>query len=159
LEASGWEFYSTVPNSLLEIGGCARDTYWDGRACLGLTHLFQASAEHFQQCAEFLPLRNRGLGALAAAGIAHSVRQEGRRYRLRRRAIDSAPFSSQAAGRASRSSSALRYQERCALYACSAAVFRLSGPTKSAPSPKRTSWVALPDPKAQRLTAANIGPL
>ena len=25
----------------------------------------QASAEHFQQCAEFLPLRNRGLGPLA----------------------------------------------------------------------------------------------
>jgi len=24
---------------------------------------------------------------------------------------------------------------------------------------KRTSWVALPDPKAQRLTAANVGPL
>ena len=24
----------------------------------------QASAEHFQQCAEFLPLRNRGLGPL-----------------------------------------------------------------------------------------------
>jgi hypothetical protein len=28
------------------------------------------------------------------AGIAHSARQEGRRYRLRRHAIDSAPFSS-----------------------------------------------------------------
>src|SRR5262245_35708464 len=27
--------------------------------------LCQASAEHFQQCAEFLPLRNRGLGPLA----------------------------------------------------------------------------------------------
>src|SRR5215831_3189162 len=25
----------------------------------------QASAEHFQQCAEFLPLRNRGFGLLA----------------------------------------------------------------------------------------------
>jgi hypothetical protein len=25
----------------------------------------QASAEHFQQCAEFLPLRNRSLGPLA----------------------------------------------------------------------------------------------
>jgi len=25
----------------------------------------QASAEHSQQCAEFLPFRNRGLGALA----------------------------------------------------------------------------------------------
>src|SRR5262249_52371241 len=63
---AGWEFYSTVPNSLLEIGGCARDTYWDGRACLGVTHSSQASAEHFQQCPEFLPLRNRGLGPLAA---------------------------------------------------------------------------------------------
>jgi hypothetical protein len=30
------------------------------------TYSCQASAEHFQQCAEFLPLRNRGLGALAA---------------------------------------------------------------------------------------------
>ena len=28
--------------------------------------LRQASAKHFQQCAEFLPLRNRGLGPLAA---------------------------------------------------------------------------------------------
>src|SRR5215472_145228 len=27
--------------------------------------LCQASAEHLQQCAEFLPLRNRGLGPLA----------------------------------------------------------------------------------------------
>src|SRR6516165_4242217 len=62
---AGWEFYSTVPNSLLEIGGCARDTYWDGRACLGVTHSSQASAEHFQQCAEFLLLRNRGPGPLA----------------------------------------------------------------------------------------------
>src|SRR5262249_25377192 len=37
-----------VPNSLLEIGGCARDTYWDGHACLGVTHSSQASGEHFQ---------------------------------------------------------------------------------------------------------------
>jgi hypothetical protein len=27
--------------------------------------LGQTSAEHFQQCAEFLPLRNRGFGSLA----------------------------------------------------------------------------------------------
>jgi len=54
-----------VPNSLLEIGGFARDTYWDGRACPDVTHLSQASAEQFQQCAEFLLLRNRGLGPLA----------------------------------------------------------------------------------------------
>jgi hypothetical protein len=29
----------------------------------------QAGAEHFQQCAEFLPLRNRGLGALAVPDV------------------------------------------------------------------------------------------
>src|SRR5262252_5763095 len=32
---------------------------------LDFTYPCQASAEHFQQCAEFLPLRNRGLGPLA----------------------------------------------------------------------------------------------
>src|SRR5262249_33950625 len=37
---AGWEFYSMVPNNLLEIGGCARDTYWDGRAVsAGRIHL------------------------------------------------------------------------------------------------------------------------
>jgi hypothetical protein len=56
-----------VPNSLLEIGGFARDTYWDGHASLDVTHSSQASAKHFQQCAEFLLLRNRGLGPLALA--------------------------------------------------------------------------------------------
>jgi len=44
-------------------------------------------------------------------GIAHCARQEGRRYRLRRRAIDSAPFSSLVTGRASRFWSALRTDE------------------------------------------------
>jgi hypothetical protein len=34
-------------------------------ALLDFTCSCQASAEHFQQCAEFLPLRNRGLGPLA----------------------------------------------------------------------------------------------
>jgi hypothetical protein len=29
------------------------------------TYSYQPSTEHFQQCAEFLPLRNRGLGTLA----------------------------------------------------------------------------------------------
>jgi hypothetical protein len=53
-------FTTLVLNSLLEIGGFARDTHWDGHACLGVTHSSQASAEHFQQCAEFLPLGNRG---------------------------------------------------------------------------------------------------
>src|SRR5215470_7926132 len=91
---AGREFYSTVPNSLLEIGGCARDTYWDGRACLGVTHSSQASAEHFQQCAEFSAAPQSRPWSARRAAIAHSVRQEGRRYRLRRRAIDSAPFSS-----------------------------------------------------------------
>ena len=36
-----------------------------GFAGLGGKVLRQASAEHFEQCAEFLPLRNRGLGPLA----------------------------------------------------------------------------------------------
>jgi hypothetical protein len=31
------------------------------------TYSHQPSAEHFQQSAEFLPLRNRGLGTLAVA--------------------------------------------------------------------------------------------
>ena len=31
--------------------------------------LCQASAEHFQQCAEFLPLRNRGIGPLAVMAL------------------------------------------------------------------------------------------
>jgi hypothetical protein len=34
-------------------------------AFLDFTYSCQASAEHFEQCAEFLPLRNRGLGPLA----------------------------------------------------------------------------------------------
>src|SRR5262245_35923753 len=65
---AGREFYSTVPNSLLEIGGCARDTYWDGRACLGVTHSSQASAERFQQSAEFLPL-DQPAGGILIRGI------------------------------------------------------------------------------------------
>src|SRR5262245_59460474 len=32
---------------------------------LDFTYSCQASTEHFQQCAEFAPLRNRGLGPLA----------------------------------------------------------------------------------------------
>jgi hypothetical protein len=36
-----------------------------GTAFLDFTCSGQASAEHLQQCAEFLPLCNRGLGALA----------------------------------------------------------------------------------------------
>src|SRR5262249_15557005 len=35
-------FTVPVPNSLLEIGGFARDTYWDGHACLDVTHSSQA---------------------------------------------------------------------------------------------------------------------
>jgi hypothetical protein len=34
-------------------------------AFLDVTYSCQAGAEHFQQCPEFLPLRNRGLGPLA----------------------------------------------------------------------------------------------
>jgi len=62
-----------VPNSLLEIGGFDRDTYWDGHACLGVTHSSQASAEHFQQRAEFLPLRDRGLGPLAIEAFRYAT--------------------------------------------------------------------------------------
>jgi hypothetical protein len=36
-------------------------------AFLDFTYSCQAGAEHFQQCAEFLPLRNCGLGPLAVA--------------------------------------------------------------------------------------------
>jgi hypothetical protein len=45
----------------------------------------QASA-HLHQCAEFLLLRNRGLGPLAVTVLAISL-TGGHRYRLRRRAI------------------------------------------------------------------------
>ena len=37
----------------------------------------QASAEHFEQCAEFLPLSNRGLRPLAVPEVAHGARQKG----------------------------------------------------------------------------------
>jgi hypothetical protein len=42
-------------------GGC----FVSGQRGPCLNFLFQASAEHLQQCAEFLPLRNRALGPLA----------------------------------------------------------------------------------------------
>jgi hypothetical protein len=48
----------------------------------------QASAKHFQQCAEFPLLRNRGLGPLAVTVLPHRVRQEGLRYRLGRLPAD-----------------------------------------------------------------------
>src|SRR5262249_23791640 len=56
--------------------------------------VFIPNAEHFQQCAEFLPFRNRGLGRRAVTVL--PVRFAGRpaATSLRRRAIDSAPFSS-----------------------------------------------------------------
>src|SRR6516225_984783 len=62
---------------------------WGGlhHALLGLRCSCQASAKHFQQCAEFLPLRNGGLGPLRRDGIAHCAPQEGRRYLLRRRNV------------------------------------------------------------------------
>src|SRR5262252_7888889 len=60
--------------------------------------LCQASAEHLQQCAEFLPLRNRGLGPLAVPVLPIALARRGRRYRLRRRATDSVPFSLLATG-------------------------------------------------------------
>ena len=63
----------------------------------------QASAEHFQTQSRPWSVRRDG--------IAHCACQEGRRYRLRRRAVDSAPFSLLATGRVSRSWSALHTDE------------------------------------------------
>jgi hypothetical protein len=37
---------------------------------------YQASAEHFQQCAKFLPLRNRGLGPLAVTVLTSAIEGE-----------------------------------------------------------------------------------
>src|SRR6516225_698619 len=54
-----------------------------------LTCSAQASAEHFQQCAEFLLLRDCGW-SVRRGGTAHFACQVG----LRRRAIGSGPFSS-----------------------------------------------------------------
>ena len=59
-----------MPNSLLEIGGFARNTYWDSHVCLDATHSCQASAEHLKRCAEFALFRNRGLGPLAVTVLA-----------------------------------------------------------------------------------------
>ena len=42
-----------------------------------LCQLCQASAEHFQQCAEFLPLSNRGLGALAVTVLPIALARSG----------------------------------------------------------------------------------
>ena len=55
-------------------------------------HSPQASAKRFQQCAEFLPLRNRALSPLAVTVLPIPPARRGARYRLRRRAIDNAPF-------------------------------------------------------------------
>jgi hypothetical protein len=57
-----------------------------------------AGAQHFQQCAEFLPLRLRSWSA-RRDNIARSARREGRRYRLRRRATGSALSLSPVTGR------------------------------------------------------------
>ena len=51
----------------------------------------QTSAEHFQQCGEFLPVRNRGLRPLAVTVLPVPLTRRAT-YRLRRRAIDSALF-------------------------------------------------------------------
>jgi hypothetical protein len=84
-----------VPNNLLEIGGFARDTHWNGHACLGVTHSSQASAKHFQQCTEFVPLCNRGFGSLAVTVLPIALASRGTAT-SRRRSIDSALFSSHA---------------------------------------------------------------
>ena len=53
--------------------------------------LTSTSAEQFQQCAEFLPFRNRVLGPLAVTVLPVPL-AEGRRYRLRRRATGASLF-------------------------------------------------------------------
>jgi len=45
--------------------------------------LCQATAEHFQQCAEFALLRNRGLGALAVTVFAHSASRRAAQFSMR----------------------------------------------------------------------------
>jgi hypothetical protein len=92
-----------VPNSLLEIGGFARETYWDGHVCLDATHSSQASAEHLQQCAEFLPLRNRRFRPLAMTVLPIPLARRVAATPCAAGAIDSDPFLSLATGRASRS--------------------------------------------------------
>jgi hypothetical protein len=76
--------------------------------CVDVTCSGQASAKHFQQCAEFPLLQQLPPSSARRDDIAHSVRQEGRRYRLRRRAVGTAPFSSLLTGKAAPSWSALR---------------------------------------------------
>jgi len=41
----------------------------------------QAVAEHFEQCAEFLPLRNRGLGPLTVTVLPVPLARSAARYR------------------------------------------------------------------------------
>jgi hypothetical protein len=52
--------------------------------------LTSTSAEQFQQCAEFLPFRNRALGPLTVTVSPVPLARRVAGYRLRRRAIDSA---------------------------------------------------------------------
>jgi hypothetical protein len=59
-------------------------------------------------------------------GIARSVRQGGHRYRLRRRAVGNAPFSSLVIGRACRSWSALSKDEIEAMLAAHMAVTNIA---------------------------------
>ena len=54
--------------------------------------LTSTSAEQFQQCAEFLPFRNRALGPLTVTVSPVPLARRVARYRLRRRAIDNALF-------------------------------------------------------------------
>jgi hypothetical protein len=68
-----------VPNSLLEIGGLHPRQHWGGGLqSRASTSSCQPSAEHFEQCAKFPLLRNRGLGPLAVTALAIDARQEGR---------------------------------------------------------------------------------
>ena len=90
----------------------------------------QASAEHFQQCAEFLPLRNRGFGSLAVSVLAIAVARRAAATAcaavqptapLFRRSIRAPSFNKKSIvpviERPSRLSSLLRAGTRCAILA------------------------------------------
>src|SRR5262245_58245827 len=67
-----------------------------------------ASAEHFQQCAEFPLLRNRGLGPLAVTVLAISLTRRGTATACAAVQSTARPFSALATGKACHSWSALR---------------------------------------------------
>ena len=60
-------FTVPVPNSLLEIGGFARDSYWDGHA---------EDASRWPEMNSRRDIRNRALWSARHVGIARCARQE-----------------------------------------------------------------------------------